>query len=252
MTKAITTNKEEGYEKLAKVVAYTVEELKVMHTSVAEGTTLTEFMYFLNVAKAQELNPFTKEIWCYKDGKGNLIIFASRDGFLKKAQKNPAYNGIRSCEICENDEFEIDVANNKIKHKIVDLKNRGAITGAYCIAFRRDGEPTIELVELAIYKKENKYTPWTTHTAEMIKKVAEVHALKKAFGISGIQTEEDFDIKEGKALPLSLKEAPEKRKLDDKAFKKLLKNSDKFILKHKESFEFTESQAQELDNRFKK
>lgn len=183
----------------------TAKDLELMHNTVAKGTNLTEFRYFLNVSRASGLNPFLKEIWCYKDNKGNQIIFAGRDGFLKKAQQNPDFAGIRSAEVRVNDEFEIDIANGKVKHKVTTLDDskRGDIVGAYAIAFRKDGEPTIEVVSWATYNKANStYTPWKTHPAEMIKKVAEVHALKKAFGISELQMEEDFNIRGDKVLPL--------------------------------------------------
>ena len=40
----------------------------------------------------------------------------------------------------------------------------------------------------------------------MIKKVAETHALKKGFGISGIQSEYDFQEKNGIAIPINSEE----------------------------------------------
>ncbi len=40
----------------------------------------------------------------------------------------------------------------------------------------------------------------------MIKKVAESHALKKAFGISGIQSEYDFNFNDNKATPINTEE----------------------------------------------
>lgn len=179
---------------------FTKDQVQVMHKTVAKGTSMPEFIHFLQVASATKLNPFLKEIWCYKDKKDNLIMFAGRDGFLKSAQSNPAFAGIRSAEVCENDTFAIDVANNKIKHEVTDLENRGKITGAYAIAFRKDGEPTIEMVKMSTYNK--KYNTWGTHPAEMIKKVAEIHALKKAFGLSALQAQEDFEVRGDKALPL--------------------------------------------------
>jgi hypothetical protein len=147
-----------------------------------------------------------------------MIIFAGRDGFLKKAQEHPKFAGIRSCEVRANDDFGIDVANNKIVHKIKtpDIKERGNILGAYAIAFRKDDEePTIEIVSWDTYNKSGngKYkTAWDTHPAEMIKKVAESHALKKAFGMSSIQSEEDFNIRGGRAMPLGTDPASDKVK----------------------------------------
>ena len=186
-------------DKIATMTGYKSDEIALIKSTVAKGTTDTELAYFINVCKSVQLNPFNKEIWCYKDNKGNLLVFTGRDGFLSKAQSNPAFNGIRSCEVCENDEFSLDIANNKIKHTF-GKGERGKIIGAYAIAFRKDGEPTIEYVNIGDYDK--KQFTWNTHKAAMIKKVAETNALKKGFGISGVQSEYDFEIKNNIALPL--------------------------------------------------
>ncbi len=177
------------------------EEINVLKATVAKGTTDTELAYFLAVCKTVGLKPFNKEIWCYKDNRDNLIVFTGRDGFLAKAQENPVFNGIRSCEICEKDEYELDIPNGIIHHKIKEIgKARGKILGGYCIVFRLNGESTIEFVEFDTYNKG--FNTWKTHPADMIKKVAESKALKKAFGISMVQSEEDFDIKNNVAIPI--------------------------------------------------
>jgi len=187
-------------EKIAGTTNMTAEQVAIVKSTVAKNTTDLELAYFLNVCRVTELDPFMKEIWCYKDKKGNMIVFAGRDGFLKKAQKNPAFSGIRSSEIRERDEYSIDIPNGKIEHKITAFGDeRGKIIGAYAIVFRKEGEPTIELVEFDTYNK--KYNAWATHPADMIKKVAEAHALKKAMGISNLQLEDDYRIRSGVALP---------------------------------------------------
>jgi len=163
----------------------------VMHKSVAKGTRTTELGYFLMVCMSVELNPLVKEIWCYKDHKGNLLVFAGRDGFLTKAQRDPRYAGIRSCEVRDGETFEMDVANGTVKH-MKDPTSKGRILGAYAFAFRKDGEPTLEWADFSTYNKGSN--TWRTHPAEMIKKVAETHALKKAFGINGVQSEYDFQV----------------------------------------------------------
>lgn len=190
-------------DKISKVTGYTSEEVAIVKDTVAKGTTDKELAYFLSVSKSIGLNPFNKEVWCYKDNKGNLLVFTGRDGYLSKAQSNPAFNGIRSSEVRANDEFEIDIANNKIKHTF-GVKDRGNIIGAYAIAFRKDGEPTIEYVEFSTYNKG--YNTWKSHPADMIKKVAETKVLKKAFGISGVQSEYDYEVQNGVAVPLQVEE----------------------------------------------
>lgn len=179
---------------------YTPQEVAVIQNSVAKGTSKVELAYFINVCKTVGLNPFVKEIWCYKDKQGNLLVFAGRDGFLAKAQRHPSFKGIRSSDVCENDKFSIDIANNKIEHSF-GIGERGKIVGAYAIAFRKDGEPTIEYADFKSYDKG--FNAWRTHPAEMIKKTAETHALKKCFGISGIQSEYDYDVKDNVAMPVN-------------------------------------------------
>lgn len=191
---------------------YTAAEVAVIQNTVAKGTSKVELAYFINVCKSVGLNPFIKEIWCYKDAKGNLLVFAGRDGFLAKAQTNPFFNGIRSSEVCKNDVFKIDIANNKIIHEY-GLEDRGDIVGAYAIAFRKNGEPTIEFVDFKFYNKG--YNTWKTHPSEMIKKVAETHALKKAFGVSGIQSEYDFKENDGYVVPIGSKEDTDEQKLKE-------------------------------------
>lgn len=214
-------NKLTMYEKVSNLTGYDPNQVAIIQNNVAKNTTAQELAYFLNVCKTMELNPFNKEVWCYKDHKKNLLIFAGRDGFLSKAQRNPAFNGIRSSEIREHDVWGIDIANNKITHVIEKTqKERGKIIGAYAIIFRKDGEPTIEYAEFQTYSKMTG--AWKTHPAEMIKKVAESHGLKKAFGISGVQSEYDYNVKEGIATPINTEEPKEKD------LEKIIKTIDKF------------------------
>lgn len=190
--------------KVQKVVEdWTTEQIAIIQNSVAKNTKESELCFFLMTAKVAGLSPLLKEIWCYKDKKDNLIIFAGRDGFLKKAQESPTFAGIRSCEVCEKDKFEADIPKGIVNHIVAGFGNRGKIIGAYAFVFRQNGEPTIEMVEFAKY--DRKFGAWATHPAEMIKKVAEAHALKKAFGISGIQSEYDYEVNNGVAIPVTEK-----------------------------------------------
>lgn len=187
-------------EKIAKLTGYPEGKIAIIKQMVAKGTTDTELAFFLTVCKGANLNPVNKEIWCYKNNAGGLLIFTGRDGFLSKAQSNSAFNGIRSSEVCKNDEFSLDIANNIIKHTF-GSGERGEIVGAYAIVFRKDGEPTIEYADIKTYDK--KQFTWNSFKAAMIKKVAETNALKKAFGISGVQSEYDFDVKNEIAVPVT-------------------------------------------------
>lgn len=173
--------------------SFSNEQIEIIKNTVAKGVTDIELQYFLILAKSLGLNPFNKEIWCYKDGKSNVLIFTGRDGFLVAAQRQPVYGGLRSGYVCANDKvFSMDIPNAKVKHEF-DNKQRGAIIGGYAIAFRKGCEPTVEWADFATYNKG--YNAWKSHPGAMIVKVAEASALKKAFGLSGVENEDTYDFK---------------------------------------------------------
>src|SRR5690606_19499018 len=58
------------------IPGFSPEQVAIIKNTVAKGVTDTELAYFLMLAQSVHLNPFKKEIWCYKDNKGNVIIFA--------------------------------------------------------------------------------------------------------------------------------------------------------------------------------
>ena len=243
-------------DKISKVSGFSVEEVAIVKANIAKGVNDSELAYFLSVCKTVGLNPFIKQIWCYKDNKGNLLVFAGRDGFLAKAQTNPYFAGIRSSEVCENDEFSMDIANNIIKHTF-GIAERGKVVGGYALAFRQKGEPTIEWAKFDRYYRGEKRdgtkiysSPWNNTPEEMIKKVAETHALKKAFGISGIQSAYDFDVVDNIAIPLE-----EKAEVSDieKAQMKIIEALDTYQGEDKKDIQEickTKAQSGEFDMKF--
>lgn len=206
-------------EKISKVTGFSPEQIAIIKANVAKGTTDNELAFFASVCQDMKLSPLKKEVWCYKNKKGDLLIFAGRDGFLSASQQHPDYMGIRSSEVCANDEIEIDVPNAKIKHVYDPRKDRGGIIGAYCIAFGKTTEPIIEWVDFKTYNKG--YNAWGTHPAEMIKKVAETHALKKKFGLSGLQIEYDWSVNNEVADPIDASQGKAVLSQDDWRYKRI-------------------------------
>ncbi len=202
-TTDIEKNKEVALQNATKISTmsnFTPEQVMLIKTTVAKGTNDNELAYFLSVAKSVNLNPMIKQIWCYKDNKGNLLMFAGKDGFLAIAQRDIRWNGITSAYVCENDNFELDIPNGIVKHTFSGIK-RGNIIGAYAIVKPKGCDlATIEWADIKTYDK-NQFV-WNSHKGDMIMKVAEIHALKKAFGISGLNDEYDFNIQNNVALPL--------------------------------------------------
>lgn len=176
-----------------QVKVFTSEEVAILKNTIAKGATDLELSYFLNVAKVYGLNPFTKQIWFYKNNQGQMIVFAGRDGFLAKAQRDPRWSGIASDVIREGEKYEINIAMGQISH-VKDVLSKAKIIGAYAICKPKGCEiTTIEWAEFDIYNKGHNV--WKADPVAMIKKVAESHCLAKAYGISGLAVEEDFEVK---------------------------------------------------------
>lgn len=192
--------------KIAKVSNLTTEQVAIIKNTVAKGTTDTELAYFIQVAKSYDLSPFKKEVWCIKNHQGQLLVFAGRDGHLAAAQKDRRWNGISSCEVRSNDNFSLDIPNGKVNHTF-SWKDRGEIVGAYAICKPKGVDiATIEWVEMAPYDK--KANTWKSDPAAMIKKVAETHCLKKAYGLSGLTSEYDFEVIDDRAYPKDIEDRP--------------------------------------------
>ena len=163
-------------------------QLQTIMKTYGKGMNVYEFSLFLSKSKEYDLSVQRWEIRWYKDGKGNIVMFAGRDWFLTLAQRRSDYDSLSSSEVRENDEFVLDIANNKITHTF-STAERGEIVWAYAIARAKWRNQVIERVDFKTYNKW--YNTWKTHPAEMIRKVAETHALKKQFGISWLYAAEE-------------------------------------------------------------
>jgi len=193
-------------DKIAKISDLTTEQVAIIKNTVAKGATDTELAYFLQVAKSYDLSPFKKEIWFVKGFNNQLLVFAGRDGHLAAAQRDQRWSGIASSEVRENDNFEMDIPNGAVRHTH-GWKERGAIVGAYAICKPKGCDiATIEWVEMKPYDKGAN--TWKSDPAAMIKKVAETHCLKKAYGLSGLASEYDFDVVGERAYPKDIEEPP--------------------------------------------
>jgi phage recombination protein Bet len=168
-------------------------KLQEIRKLFAPKLTDMEFQFFVGMGKATNLNPFLREIWAVKySDKEAAQIFIGRDGYRKSAQSHRDYDYHQCDAVYENDEFEMN--DGIIKHKY-NLKNRGELLGAYCIAKRKNSErPSYVFAELreystgkslwrepGLYKNDKGYMSQGGKPATMIKKVAESQCLRAGF-----------------------------------------------------------------------
>ena len=178
---AVTDNDVSPYEKWDK------QQIETIKKTVAVNATDEELNMFLSLCATYSLDPFAKEIWCIKMG-GKAIITTSRDGYLKIANRDPNYEGMTSDVVRAGDKFMKQ--GGEINHAY--SANRGQIIGAYALVYRTDRKvPAYFFAPFDEYCKKDNAT-WRQYPSAMIIKVAESMALKRAFSISGLVTEEEI------------------------------------------------------------
>ena len=198
----------------SETVKFSPDKIKVIKSQIAKGATDDELSMFTHLCEKYSLDPFLKEIWFIKkvkkqkDSRGNwdyvkdseggidyskadTMIYTSRDGYLKVAQKDTSFNGIMSFAVRENDVFEIDADAYKVTHKFG--AKRGNIIGAWAKVDHKQRKPVIVFADFKEYNTGK--TTWLQYPTAMIIKVAEAQALKRQFGISGLVTKEELSHK---------------------------------------------------------
>ncbi len=136
-----------------------------------------EWKLFMGLGIATGLNPFLREIWAVKYGNNAASVFVGRDGYRRSAQSHPEYEYHYAMAVHANDQF--DMRNGEIDHS-VNVKDRGALVGAYCVVKRKSAsKPVVTYIDVKEYKQT--YGVWATKPATMAVKVAEAQGLRASF-----------------------------------------------------------------------
>lgn len=159
----------------------TITENDVRNVLGAPTATPAEIRMFLELCKAQGLNPFIKEAYIVKYGNQDATLVVGKDVFTKRAQKNPKFEG-----------FNAGITVKKENSDIIERRKGSMvlpgeyIIGGWCEVYVKGYQnPMFDEVgfnEYAGYKKDGTLNKtWATKPGTMIRKVAIVHALREAF-----------------------------------------------------------------------
>lgn len=147
-------------------------KLALVKSMVAKGCTDDEFALLCHLAKTYQLDPLAKEIWSIKYGNNPATIFVGHAGLINLALRSGKLDGMK-CEILNADSDD---------------------PVAKATVWRNDMTHPIEAeVYFSEYGKDAKNPLWKTKPRTMLRKTAEVHALRRAFALSGLYTEEEMD-----------------------------------------------------------
>jgi phage recombination protein Bet len=155
---------------------YNPQQIQLIRDMCAKDCTENEFLLLMQMARTYQLDPFAKQIWAVKYPNAPAAIFCGRDGFIAIAHRNGNFDGMESgTRTDENDELI-----------------------GWCRVYRKDmSHPFVVEVPFSEYVQRNKQGEvtkfWREKPKTMITKVAESHALRRAFGISGLYSPEEID-----------------------------------------------------------
>lgn len=122
-----------------------------------KDATLLEIKMFIKICQHQNLNPFLREVYLLKYGNSKASIVTGKETFLKRASKNPRYQGF-TCSV--------DGSGNDIT----------ATCKVYVKGFIVPVEVTVH------YSEYSGPSPlWKNKPKTMLRKVALVQALREAF-----------------------------------------------------------------------
>lgn len=144
--------------------------------------TQPEFMMFTSLCKARGLNPFLKEAYCIKYKNNPAQIVVGKDAVLKRAIKNPNYDGMESGVIIQDKETS-EIIERKGTFYLRDSEN---LVGGWAKVYRKDWQHpiycSVGFDEVAQKKSDgNLNVNWSGKGATMVEKVAKVRALRETF-----------------------------------------------------------------------
>ena len=172
---------------------------KYLVSGDANTVTDQELMMFMMMCKGNHLNPWNREAYCIKYGTQPATMVIGKDAFMKRASGSPEYDGMTSGIVVLNNETgEIEYRTGT---SVIEESEK--IIGGWAEVFRKDRTHStrieVSFTEYAGRKKDGSLNnQWVTKPATMIRKVAQVQALREAFpeSLSNLYTSEEQGIDE--------------------------------------------------------
>ena len=171
---------------------------KYLVSGDASSVTDQEIVMFMMMCKGNHLNPWNKEAYCIKYGTQPATMVVGKEAYMKRANAHPQYDGM-------DDGIVV-----LVKETGEMIYRKGAITvegeqliGGWAEVYRKDRSRStrveVSFSEYAGRKKDGSLNgQWSSKPATMIRKVAQVQALREAFPdtLGGLYTADEQGVDE--------------------------------------------------------
>lgn len=165
-----------GAQDKIKLSVDMVKNLIAVKTKSGKNCTDTDAIKFISMCLARRLNPFEGDAFLIgydsKDGPTFSLITAHQ-AFLKRAEVNPEYDGMKSGIIVERDNEVMDLEGDFY------LPGDNLLGGWATVFFKNRKQPMHKRIRLQRFKKT--FGIWVDDPAGMICKCAEADALRSSF-----------------------------------------------------------------------
>ena len=224
-------------------------DIQILATAgvIPANTPAAQVKLFATTCAQHNLSPFKKEIYLVGYG-GKYATIVGIDGFRAKARRAGGHAG--------TDDAKFDLQADGNYFTAAQLKAAGKIPITCTVTvYRVVAGVRCPFTHTAVFSEFAGTGKWQTMPFQMIAKVAEAFALKKAFGdeLSGLHIEEEMAAFEDKTVgAISVKPAPKAKEelnenhknWDDVVMALRMKQCDMDYVKHK--FELSEANEAQL------
>lgn len=179
-TTAVATNNNIASVTLESGSVLTADTVRNYLVSGGGNVTDQEVVMFLELCKAQKLNPFVKDAYLIKYGNQAAQIVTGKDVFIKRAYENPNFDGMKAGVVILKRDGSLEYREGSLK-----LPNE-TLVGGWCEVYLKDkrcaAKAVVSFDEYAGRKANGQLNSmWANKGATMIRKVAQSQALREAF-----------------------------------------------------------------------
>lgn len=181
------------YEANGQQVQLSINAVQQFVTKGNANITQVEAYNFIQLCKAQGLNPFVNDAYLIKFGNTPAQQVVGKEAFMKRANRNSNFNGYQAGVVVFSSQ------TNRIERKNGQAIYPGEeLLGGWATVYRKDIEYSIE-VEVSLQEFGKGQSTWKQQPGNMIRKVALVNALREAFpeDLGGMYTEEEPNYQDG-------------------------------------------------------